>query len=275
MGRPVVLLAAALLVAACGAAPPPDRREAPPPARPAAPSPSAAAPVAQPAAGAFRFVGTPDVRFYHAAPNPETNVWFITTVRVNRPLPQDAHGVDGEVSIIGASSYDIPGLEHIGDVQRCYIERNPVASERRLPRDGQLVIVRLKIGGRHPQTLTARTAAREIRAADAFSERLVAAVESRLGCPPAARERACGDAVGGEPTIFTSSAGGGATCATARRVMLAVARWADSRRCFEDLCVRGHRVNRGFRCTVAKVGEADWTITCKRGREVVRGSSAE
>ncbi len=39
-----------------------------------------------------------------------------------------------------------------------------------------------------------------------------------------------------------------------------------------DLGARKHRDNLGLRCTVAQVGEADWTITCKRGREVVRGS---
>ncbi len=76
-------------------------------------------------------------------------------------------------------------------------------------------------------------------------------------------------------TIWVDAAGGGATCATAKRVMDAVARWARSARCFKDLCVSEHRISAGFRCTVAKVGEADWIITCRRGRQVVRGSGSD
>jgi hypothetical protein len=34
-------------------------------------------------------------------------------------------------------------------------------------------------------------------------------------------------------------------------------------------------MNDGFRCTVAKVGEADWTITCRRTGQVVRGATSE
>jgi hypothetical protein len=39
--------------------------------------------------------------------------------------------------------------------------------------------------------------------------------------------------------------------------------------------VREHRIDAGFRRTVARVGEADWTVTCRRGRQVVRGATAE
>ena len=48
-----------------------------------------------------------------------------------------------------------------------------------------------------------------------------------------------------------------------------------SRRCFKDLCIGEHRVNAGYRCTVAKVGEADWVITCRQGKRVVVGSTSE
>src|SRR3954454_20581655 len=81
------------------AARPPHPRTAPPPKRNAA----------APAPGAIHFVGRPDVRFLHASPDPETNVWFVTVVRVDRPLPQDVHGVGGDISISGAT-HDIPGL---------------------------------------------------------------------------------------------------------------------------------------------------------------------
>src|SRR4051795_1265991 len=132
------LPATAPRAAGCGgsAAPPPQPRTAPPPKRNAA----------APAPGAIHFVGRPDVRFLHASPDPETNVWFVTVVRVDRPLPQDVYGVGGDISISGAT-HDIPGLAQASGVQRCYWQQNAVASERRLPRDGQLVTVRLKIRG--------------------------------------------------------------------------------------------------------------------------------
>jgi hypothetical protein len=59
----------------------------------------------------------------------------------------------------------------------------------------------------------------------------------------------------------------------ARAVMRSVASWADSR-CYADLCVRRRRENAGFRCAVVRNGDADWTITCRDGRRVVKGHSS-
>jgi hypothetical protein len=120
--------------------------------------------------------------------------------------------------------------------------------------------------------LTARVRAHEIGGRQLYSASRRRAVIRRLGCLAAPPERHCHGiaAAHGLNGIWIDAAGGGATCDTAQRVLTAVGRWVDDRSA--DLGARKHRDNLGFRCTVAQVGEADWTITCKRGREVVRGS---
>jgi hypothetical protein len=199
---------------------------------------------------------------------------FRTTVRVNRSLPQGGHGVEADLAVTGSEA-DIPGLERSLDVRRCYEQETFLVDERHPPRDGQLVTVRLTVTGRHREVVTARVPV-DVRASLA-SNAHQAAVVRRLGCPPAPREQRCGAVATATVMsgIAVDAAGGGASCATARRVMRVVGRWADSNACFSDLCVRHNRMNAGFRCTVAQVGEADWTITCRHRDQVVRGSTAE
>ena len=99
----------------------------------------------------------------------------------------------------------------------------------------------------------------------------------QLGCPADSATRLCGDnwisdrhGMG----ILVRSATN-ASCRRAQAVMRSVNRWASSYRCYEKLCVTGHRMNRGFRCDVELVGEAAWQITCVRGDRIVRGYTAE
>jgi hypothetical protein len=215
------------------------------------------------AAGPFRFVRPPIVQF--------DGQWFEATVRVNRPLP-GGNAVAAYIDITGAAQ-DVPGLQRALGVRRCYSQMNALVDEHSPPRAGSTVRVTLTVQGRPEHVLRARVPVERVRL---LGDRTHAAAVRRLGCPRAPPERRCdGEAAGGAMTIWTDAAAGGATCATARRVMNAVARWASSSRCFQDLCVSEHRMNAGFRCTVAKVGEADWIITCRRGRQMVRGSSAD
>ena len=61
--------------------------------------------------------------------------------------------------------------------------------------------------------------------------------------------------------------------ATAHEVMTSVGRWANPEACRSNLCVRKHRMNRGFRCDAAFSNRGEgpdaWDIECVRGR---RGS---
>ena len=217
-------------------------------------------------AGGLRFVGAPDVRF---APNaPGGSLWLVTTVRVNRALPQGGNGVMADIAVTGTQA-DIPGLQRLDGVRRCYRQETFWDGPAR-PRDGQLVTVRLTVGGRDPQVLVARVRARADERLNNGSRE--GEVIRRLGCPGAPRRLDCEGTVPSiDPGyIAVAAAEGGATCATARRVLRAVGQWASEQHC-EDLCAHAHPSTLGFRCTVAKVGEADWTITCRRGREVVRG----
>lgn len=206
---------------------------------------------------ARRFVGAPDVR---VSRNGRVHV----VARVDLPLPRGAYGVRGGFAIRGLHS-DLPGIDDARGVRRCY-EEDLWASPPRLE-PGDPVTVRLHVGDRPTRTLRARTHVAGLLPVDHVSERRIQRqVLRRLGCPRLPPEEQC-ESVGGLTVIVRS----GATCATGRRVMTQVSRWAKAGGCEQDLCASQHRMNAGFRCTVAQVGEADWAITCRRGRMVVRG----
>jgi hypothetical protein len=249
---PLALLA--LSLGGCGG-------EKPPPPQPAT----------KPQTGTFRFAAPPDVAFL-------PDGWLSVTVHVNRPLPGGDSGVRASIDVSYAHE-DIPGLLPLEGTLRCYQQDLFFDESRGTLRDDQEVTLQLNIGGPQPQTLSARVPAHRVSRARSYADARRRAVARRLGCPPAPPETPCNDEL--LPTqqspgqMWTEAAGGGATCRDARRVMRAVARWLDSRRCFQDLCVRAHRRNAGFRCAVAKWGEADWTITCRRGRQFVRGGTSE
>lgn len=262
-----LLIACGLAATACGG----DSVNAPP--RTGASSSQATTPARAP--GSLRFAAKPDVVFYFAGRAGARSAWFHTTVRTNLPLPQGAHGIEAGIDVTDASQ-DIPGLERLGGTRRCYQQEN-FATGPREPRDGDVVTVRLTVGGRPGQVLRTQARARLVQYGavhnDVRNARRVRALVRRLGCPRAPRARRCEVSVPARTlsAIVVQSAGGGATCAAARRVMLSVGTWTDEPECPTDLCVRQNRTNAGYRCTVAKVGEIDWTITCKRGDRVVRG----
>jgi hypothetical protein len=121
--------------------------------------------------------------------------------------------------------------------------------------------------------VSARVPLRPARS-DSSDARRFSAAQS-LGCVRGPREQRCrGSVADSGMQISVDRAVGGAPCATARSVLRQVATWASSR-CFADLCAKHDRSNRGFRCAVAKVGEADWTITCRRGKQSIEGSTAD
>jgi hypothetical protein len=263
----VLVLGTAVCASGCAGAPQG-------PARPHAAKPPAGA-AAHPH---FHFVGQPEVVFYRSQPS---GSWFVTTARINRALPQDAHGIRAAIDVSGASQ-DIPGLSRLEGTRRCYRQENS-ADGPRAPQDGQKVTVTMSIGtgGRHRQVLRATVRARRVSSGTIFNDvrnaRYERALAQRLDCLAAPHLRRCSDVVSARNlgAIGAAAAGGGATCATARRVMRSVGRWADSGTCPTDLCVKRHRRNAGYRCSVALNGEVSWTITCKRGVRIVRGFTAE
>jgi hypothetical protein len=186
-------------------------------------------------------------------------------VRLNRPL-RDNEGVLGEhpglpaeIEIAGTTR-DIPGLYRD--------DRHPTCFGQFLDgdiADGEQVGVALVLSPSERITATVRA-----HAADRID------ALRRLRCPADRATRRCRGTVQARhvPGIGARSATN-ASCRTVRAVMRSVARWADSRRCYKTLCVRKHRINRGFWCSVDLTGEASWQITCVRGRRIVRGFTAE
>jgi hypothetical protein len=191
------------------------------------------------------------------------DVW----VRLNRPLRDNEGslsehpGVPAEIQI-AETTPDIPGLYRDDLHPTCFgqVLFGDIA-------DGEQVSVALVLSP--SERITATVRAQSGGGADARPVR-------RLGCPVDRATRRCRGEVWGRHFLGISvQSATNASCRTARTVMRSVGRWADSRRCYKTLCVRAHRINRGFRCSVDLTGEAAWQITCVRGRRIVRGYTAE
>jgi hypothetical protein len=73
--------------------------------------------------------------------------------------------------------------------------------------------------------------------------------------------------------LLDAAVGGGATCSTARVVLLRVSHWK-GRTCW-SACPSDVRMARGFSCTTYKIGEADWSVNCWKRREVIHTSLAD
>lgn len=194
-----------------------------------------------------------------------------TAVRTTTALPGDGLGLGAALRTSRADPNAGSELERIPGYRRCYANEAPIAGGQPLG-VGEQVTVELTT-----ESGVVLTASVPLTAAPSTKSEVVRRSLARtLGCTRGVSEQRCsGSVTGAILTIHVQRALGGATCATARAVFRRVAIWADSRRCFKDLCVRRHRINRGFRCSVARVGEADWTIACRRGKQSVRGSAAE
>jgi hypothetical protein len=194
-----------------------------------------------------------------------------TAVRTTRALPVSGLGIGATLETTGADPNRGSQVERIPGYRRCYAKEAPVAAGRRLL-PGTKVTVKLR--AEEGAVVSARVPLRSAASATRGARRVSAA--RSLGCMRGTPEQRCtGSVAGNGLEIAIERALGGASCATARAVFGQVATWMDARRCFQDLCVKQHRMNRGFRCAVAKVGEANWTITCRRGKQSVRGSTAE
>ena len=244
-----------VVFAACGAEPAPTI-----PAAPAAPR----------QADALRLVKPPLVTY-----SPEwgsLDVW----VRLNRPMRHNL-GHPGESADFGASleaaggEHDIPGLYRNHLRPTCYGEDLYVPRENAPLADGQTIEVTLVLG--KDERLTAPATVRVLPKGESSDPvRELRCPSYQPGTP---RARRCPGNVDGRHLTIGSVSAAGTSCRTARAVLRSVGRWADSRRCYDDLCAPKHRVNRGYRCEAALSGEAAWDILCRRGRAEVRGFTAD
>jgi hypothetical protein len=190
-------------------------------------------------------------------------------VRLNRPLkhnighPGEYAGKRAALEVTGTNDDFVVGLERHQLRPTCYGE--DLFLDRGQPElvDGQPLDVTLRLDGNHRLTATATV---NVLEGSADPER-------DLGCPASRRSQPCrGDAHGEYQISLVSAAG--ISCRRARDVMRSVARWA-SGRCYRDLCAHRHHRNRGFGCSIALAGEAFWDVVCRRGKQEVRGYTAE
>ncbi|WP_147448053.1 hypothetical protein [Solirubrobacter pauli] len=228
-----------------------------------------AAATATPDPAGLRFVKPPVV--VYAPEWGSVDVW----VRLNRPL-RSAVGHPGELDDTPASLevagglHDVPGLLATFRRPTCYSESLYLPEKAEPLQAGQPVEVALVLSEQHRVTGTATVQI----AGDGAQPRPV----RELGCPSqrpgAPPTRRCDGVVGSHSVSIGLVSATGTSCRRAREVLTSVSRWASSR-CFEDLCVARHRRNRGYRCEVGRTGEADWDISCRRGRAEVRGYTSE
>ena len=160
--------------------------------------------------------------------------------------------------------YDVPGMNHDALRPTCYDEDLYQLEGTPAPVDGQPVEVSLRLDGQHRLTATV-----PVKVRDQASH-----IADELGCPASRRSRRCDGDAEGNYLISITSATKGISCRRGLQVLQSVARWA-SGRCYRDLCARHHRRNRGFGCSIALAGEAFWEIVCRRGKQEVRGFTAE
>jgi hypothetical protein len=193
------------------------------------------------------------------------DVW----VRLNRPLkhnighPSEYVGHRASLEVVGTNDDFEFGLERRHLRPTCYGETLHVNQGQAELVDGQPLAVTLRLDRGHRLTATAIVDVREGLGGPA----------TELECPASRRAQPCRGDAQGEYLISLVSAAG-VSCARALEVMRSVARWA-SGRCYRDLCARRHHHNRGFGCSIALAGEAFWDIVCRRGKQEVRGLTAE
>ena len=190
-------------------------------------------------------------------------------MRVNRPLRDnegalhEQPGTEARLEVAGTTP-DIPGLYRDDLHPTCYRQ----GLDGQLD-NGQQVAVTLVLG--HTERLTA-TVPVQVFSGSGVDVRAL----RQLGCPKDGATRRC-HGVAPDPRYMDIGIQSAthASCADAKAVMRSVGRWADSGRCYRTLCVQGHRMNDGYRCSVDVVGEAAWQITCRHGTRIVRGYTAE
>jgi hypothetical protein len=73
--------------------------------------------------------------------------------------------------------------------------------------------------------------------------------------------------------LLGAGVGGGASCATAREVLLRVSHW-DGRTC-RRVCPRHVLMVHDFVCSTYVIGEAEWSVDCWKGRQVIHTSLAD
>jgi hypothetical protein len=239
----VVALAATL--AACGgeAARSASRRPAP-----------TATPL--PSVGSLRMVKPPVVIYHDAAGY--LDVW----VRLNRPIKEsdlipDSYGDRGAFLLALEAE---PRYGAAADVRfpTCYSETLEVGD---VPAAGTPIDVELTLGPGQGMRAKAR-----LRYATHDTH-----PAHQLGCPRDRDGHVCSGTVRGKRLAIELGTTYATSCATAREVMTSVGRWANPEACRSNLCVRKHRMNRGFRCDAvfSNGGEGPdaWDIECERGRE--------
>jgi hypothetical protein len=201
----------------------------------------------------------------YASSKGSLDVW----VRLDRPL-RDNEGALAEYPPWGAgievpgAQEDIPGLARDDVHPTCYSQHLYGDIE-----PGEDVTVTLVLSETVRITATARAQASEPPHYGQEGLR-------QMDCPADSATLRCSGTVTATHLLGIGvRSATNTSCRRARAVMRSVGRWANSTRCYEKLCVTGHRMNRGFRCDAELVGEAAWQITCVRGKRVVRGYTSE
>jgi len=140
--------------------------------------------------GDRRFVRTPDVALVPATARPKGPASLLTTVRVDRSLPQGTTGVRAALGTTAATA-DPYALQRLPGTRRCYAEGSVVPDGVAVPRDGQVVTVRLTVRGARGQVLTERVRVHVVSRSSADAPGRTRALARRLGCPRLPPARRC------------------------------------------------------------------------------------
>ena len=100
----------------------------------------------------------------------------------------------------------------------------------------------------------------------------------QLGCPRDPDDHSCSGKVEAKYVTIEPKTAYATSCGVAREVTKSVGRWANPHLCEFTLCVRKHRMNRGFRYAYfhnGGEGPPAWQIECSRGRAKVTAYADE
>lgn len=131
----------------------------------------------------FRFAREPIVVFASQLPNPDTNIAFLTYIRMNRALPRDRRGVRAALALNGVT--DLPSLFTVSRRRHCY--KVLISSQGGLqpaPEDQTFdVDVSIRLFGSKRPADTARVIARRVPRRQFERRRAEKRLFRRLGCP--------------------------------------------------------------------------------------------
>jgi len=191
---------------------------------------------------------------------------FRVTVRLDRPLPTTAGNLTADIGLPSATSA-APGLQPLGGTTDCYQE-DLFAIDSSAE---DATTVRLALG-QGPAAPVADSAATSVEPATDWSDHHNRELAQRLGCHRTTKVKHCSGAASIQNFRLTlSHAGGGASCATGRRVLHRIEDRVPEHRCNPRLCLTEGGSYAGFRCHSVYAGERHWRLVCRRGRAEISG----